>query len=637
MLYAKFLVKLICIPFFVFLFIRGLTSDVFVLGKFIVTIPFVGYCFFNNKILGAYAYIMLVVHTMFSFWTFVTLLFYLSVFLFVNVFVKHLEENGKLLISLLNFFFVFVLETSYLFGKYKLFLLIAFLCAVGAYWVSNFLYELYFDKEDKLDEDLSVFIFVLGVLFIYGIDIYLFELSVSYALMCLMLLTLFNVSKKGGVVLSFSLFMVFALRNQITQCLFLFVASIISFFCVRRASKAVVCFLDVLVAFFVMYKLKLDVMVYYSFVLGIVVYLFVPVKFIKSFCVSDKERVEKCNFENRRFNSFIANKVIELEETFSLICEKIGVNDRLKKNDKKLFVEEIDVFKNLLFSFSHEIKSNAYNDNDDLVKKEFYKNHLYLKHFKCSEGEKIVVSLFVFCNKKEVFSKVIPILENFYHCKFVLDYLSHKDLMNCYKIRVIEKKRKSFKYGVSQISLDPIVCGDSYIRYENKKYHLFALSDGMGSGKVAKSASKLALNILIKFLNVGFSIEQSIRSLNNVLKCKYERDFYTTLDVLLLDKEKETFYSIKCGASDSYIVNERVSIVKGNDLPLGIVDVGDFSLKKVELYKGDVFVLCSDGVSEKSVVDNVYNKKENMQELSDLIIRDGVVVDDKTVFSIKIC
>ena len=160
----------------------------------------------------------------------------------------------------------------------------------------------------------------------------------------------------------------------------------------------------------------------------------------------------------------------------------------------------------------------------------------------------------------------------------------------------------------------------------------------MGVGEEAKESSKLALNLFQKFMDIGFGLNQTLKSLNSLLMGKYNKDNYSTLDVFVCDKENEKYYFYKNGASDSYVIGSSNQIIKCNALPLGIIEKNEYVAQRVDLNKGDLLIMASDGVGELSTLMLGKIKNKDPQKISELLVEnDKDINDDKTVFVIKVC
>ena len=102
------------------------------------------------------------------------------------------------------------------------------------------------------------------------------------------------------------------------------------------------------------------------------------------------------------------------------------------------------------------------------------------------------------------------------------------------------------------------VSGDSYVtlKLDDGKY-LLAISDGMGSGTIAKEASSVAIKMLQRLLLGGFSKDTSIELINSTLSIKTEEDTFATLDIAILDLYAGNIEFIKNGACPTYIKERK--------------------------------------------------------------------------------
>ena len=350
--------------------------------------------------------------------------------------------------------------------------------------------------------------------------------------------------------------------------------------------------------------------------------------------------VKKLCEDNKKFNLEMANKIVKMEEVFSLVCEKINIKERIRKNDKMLLVEEVNLFSNILRGFSKEIKNNYCFNVNYRVEKEFYKYGIDLLSFSLEDDlfKKNVVRIDVRCQKKEIDSFIVPLVNKILKQTYVVKTINYNEIFDYYNLVFENVNVINFKYGISQKSYNSKACGDSYLVYENKEKYIFAISDGMGTGKSARDISKLALDLFRKFMDIGFSVEQTLKSLNSILVGKYNKDSYSTLDLFIYDKLENKASFCKNGASDSYLINDKIEIIKGNKLPIGIIEKTGYELKDVEVKSGDCLIMVSDGVGEIDfqTIDKIKNKSS--QKISEFIIsKETNISDDRTVFVIKIC
>ena len=206
---------------------------------------------------------------------------------------------------------------------------------------------------------------------------------------------------------------------------------------------------------------------------------------------------------------------------------------------------------------------------------------------------------------------------------------------------------KTTKYGSS-------ISGDTCIqtKLEDGKY-LLAISDGKGSGKEARSASKTAITLLENLLASGFDKDSSLRLINSTLAATMDDDMYATLDIGILDLYAKNLEFIKNGACPTYVKNRRnVQILKSLSLPTGIINDIDLVVYDRDLEDGDILVMCSDGIIESS--EEFTNKElwlkfllediqtDDVQKIADIIIKEaidnnyGMQKDDMTVIVAKV-
>ena len=200
------------------------------------------------------------------------------------------------------------------------------------------------------------------------------------------------------------------------------------------------------------------------------------------------------------------------------------------------------------------------------------------------------------------------------------------------------------------------VSGDTSIqtKLEDGKY-LLAISDGMGSGPEARKSSKIAIKMLERLLTSGFSKDTSIKLINSSLAANMQtEDMYATLDIAILDLYTNNMEFVKNGACPTYVKRNRdVQLLNSISIPTGILDNIDLVVYDKDLEKGDIIVMCSDGIIESNTE---YNNKElwlkylleemnneDVQKIADIIISEaidndfGKEKDDMTVIVAKIC
>lgn len=609
-------------------------------SSFIFIVPFIFFCFLAGIKYGVIsfvgAFIVLIYKNVFYFLPF-------SVVLFSLFFVRKVVENNsfkmKNVLGFYNFFITFI--CSLIQSRFFLF---SFFGGIVSYWIMICFFELYCNvKSGKaLDSKISSFLLsIIGVALI-GFKLSFGYVDFSYIGILIVLYIGLYFGFEVGTAYTFSLFCLMFLVKGNSQELVLFIFSFIVFGFVRNVSKFTLVFVYLLCLYLLVDYFNFE---YFSLInCGITssIILLVPskvIKYLSSFCCSSEVYMKQLKEREKDNYRRVTKKIVAFQETFSLVSERLGVKNRIKKNDRALLAEEVNVFNNLLVEFSKELESNKDFDFNYKIKREFYNYGVDLidVEFKSNVLREETVVITVRCSKKEIRTFVVPVVNKVLNNRFEIEFIKFDNVFGYYFLKLRKKVNYKFKYGVSQKSFDGKVCGDSYLVYENEDKYMFAISDGMGNGEVAKEASELAINLLKKFMDVGFSVEQTVKSLNNVLKGRYNRDFYSTLDLFVYDKKIDKFYFCKNGAAASYLVNKDKSCVKGNNLPLGIVDNIDICLQEIKVEKNDIVIMTSDGIEDKKFIGIEMVKMNNLQKVCEKIIGDEEVKDDKTVFVIKIC
>jgi len=141
------------------------------------------------------------------------------------------------------------------------------------------------------------------------------------------------------------------------------------------------------------------------------------------------------------------------------------------------------------------------------------------------------------------------------------------------------------------------VSGDTYsfIKIGDDKF-MFAICDGMGSGKKAEETSNLAISLIENFYKAGFDNDIILTSVNKLLSLGQE-EVFTALDICVVDLRKSIADFIKVGSPEGYIKNkENTETIKTGSLPLGILEEMQPAISKKVLSSQDMIILFSDGV-----------------------------------------
>lgn len=196
--------------------------------------------------------------------------------------------------------------------------------------------------------------------------------------------------------------------------------------------------------------------------------------------------------------------------------------------------------------------------------------------------------------------------------------------------------------------------GDSYsFSQTNEGTYINIISDGMGSGPEAGIESGLAVGLIEKFIENGFSEKTAIDTVNSIMTMKFNEDEkFTTMDLNIVDLYTGEAEFIKIGGVVSFIKrNKDIKVIKSNTLPFGILDSVDVTTEKFKLNHGDIIVSISDGVLDidKNNIGS-YSWLEEYLEYADtnpselsrdilekaMVLSGGKVKDDMTVLVSKI-
>ncbi|XZK78030.1 stage II sporulation protein E [Clostridium perfringens] len=141
--------------------------------------------------------------------------------------------------------------------------------------------------------------------------------------------------------------------------------------------------------------------------------------------------------------------------------------------------------------------------------------------------------------------------------------------------------------------------GDSYSYGRTKDgNYITVISDGMGSGPEAGLESKVSVEIIEKFIEVGFDEKIAIDAVNAIMSIKFSEDEkFSTLDMNKIDLYTGNAKFMKVGAIESFIKRgNKVEVINSNTLPFGVLEEPDVDTVEKQVSNGDVIVSISDGI-----------------------------------------
>ena len=145
------------------------------------------------------------------------------------------------------------------------------------------------------------------------------------------------------------------------------------------------------------------------------------------------------------------------------------------------------------------------------------------------------------------------------------------------------------------------VSGDSHILTELKSgRYMLALSDGMGSGDMARAESAASVELFEDFMEAGFECDTALERINSLMLIKGGgEDIFATMDVCTVDLYTGKAEFIKTGGMPGFIRGKKgVRLVGNGGLPIGIIEKMNRERIHIKLEDGDIIVMVTDGVTE---------------------------------------
>lgn len=147
------------------------------------------------------------------------------------------------------------------------------------------------------------------------------------------------------------------------------------------------------------------------------------------------------------------------------------------------------------------------------------------------------------------------------------------------------------------------VSGDYYsILPIDQNRTLLMLGDVSGKGLPAALIMGLVMNT-VQIIEDKNDLVSVIHSVDKAIKGMHLQDKYTVLFLGIVDTERMTIRYINASMSDPIILSPspngyRIKPLTSNASLVGILDMGDVSVAEKRLFRGDVILMATDGVSE---------------------------------------
>ena len=138
---------------------------------------------------------------------------------------------------------------------------------------------------------------------------------------------------------------------------------------------------------------------------------------------------------------------------------------------------------------------------------------------------------------------------------------------------------------------------------------LVMLGDVSGKGLAAALVMGLVLNT-VKIMEDKEDLVNVIYSIDRAIKDMKLQDKYTVLFIGIIDTEKMTIRYINASMSDPIIVTRspegyRIKPLSSNCSLIGIIDLDNVTVAEQKLFRGDLILMASDGISEAMDQDGV--------------------------------
>lgn len=316
---------------------------------------------------------------------------------------------------------------------------------------------------------------------------------------------------------------------------------------------------------------------------------------IKDYCISRGEVIDKIStyFNNYKLNRIWKDKIMENR---LLVSEQLkGVADIMEDMAKEIYINPI---------FKEDMEDTIFTCLKD--------NGVNVKEVVVAELENKDIEVYIEVDKaykkENSLENIRRIVSNSLGIPLKGEYSIGQNKKDRQRLKLIKSNRYSAITEVaSRTNENNNISGDNYTFGENKNSYFVALSDGMGAGRKANNESRIAINLLEKFLEAKFDKELALKTINSILMLKSNDEVFTTFDISLIDLYTGKLQIIKTGAPATFIRRKnRVDIINSKSLPVGILKDIDFNVYEGYLDDGDVIIMMSDGVLEANeVVDDV--------------------------------
>lgn len=326
------------------------------------------------------------------------------------------------------------------------------------------------------------------------------------------------------------------------------------------------------------------------------------------------ELINSCENNYISFPKNLENKCVKkmsLMKNAQEIVNNYAVNEALKtrlSEGRKLVANHINSISltmgDMIRDFEKDINICA--EIDKILKKAFNKERLNYKDVFCYLDKKGRMKIKILLDNSEgenyCYKRILPIINSLVKVPVSVSkdgYRIDPTTGECSIIIEETPKYKLTSYVSTRAKEGETQIGDSYSFNKNiDGTYLTIISDGMGSGPEASSESKLAVDLIEKFMESGFNYKTAIDTVNSIMAMKFNEDEkFTTMDLNLIDLYTGEAEFIKIGGVVSFIKRgAKIFAIKSNSLPFGILESLEINEERFKLKHGDIIISISDGV-----------------------------------------
>lgn len=336
--------------------------------------------------------------------------------------------------------------------------------------------------------------------------------------------------------------------------------------------------------------------------------------------------INQCNKIDKLKRSFEENSRVQLSRKYIL---------QSQKNSQKLLQEAFLSIAATVGDMVYKNQNSRLINSSVTMTMDRFLNDLNIDHSYClcsQNPDKMYFSTLIPLDEKILYKIQIK-LENIYGTSF--------------SDANIEKQGNEILYTFSskaQFSFDicvktgryKYVNGDSNIYFENDGNLYVLLSDGMGTGPLAAAESSTVIAMMQSMVLAGVESENAVNIVNLAMNLKGNSEESASVDLLKVNLFNGESVLVKAGAVETRIINKDKDIrYYGDSLPIGILKNIKIFKTEFKLTEDDTVIMVSDGVGKMGKnIKNYFDR--SLESLSNFVIEENSLNDDKTVIAIRI-